>query len=217
MWRGSLYKFSLLRVSSTNIISCAAGFDSVCRVCTVCSESVFRYRKGTVWVIRTDKVPHSSRWTRNFYLTTIELVLEGSSPKLHPFRHGELLKASTKESNPPPVSSLSHCKISVKMLCYVVYCTFNWMFGERFYFVLCSYCCDSMYCFFFHLFYLFMCVRVCMHRTCCVMQGIVNVVQVRDFEIIPVYKFMSIVFAFIYIFLFKKCMWECGLCLCGSG
>jgi hypothetical protein len=31
------------------------------------------------------------------------------------------------------------------------------------------------------------------------MQGIVNVVQVRDFEIIAVYKFMSIVFAFMYI------------------
>ena len=91
-------KTGLQSVVSANLISCSTGSDCIWSVCTVFRECIPLAQWKSVGY--TDKVPHSLHWTTNFYLTTVELILEGSSPKLHPFRHGELLKASTKESNP---------------------------------------------------------------------------------------------------------------------
>jgi hypothetical protein len=76
---------------------------TVSELYTLYSENLFPLPKRNS-VGYTHKVPHSFHWTTNFYLTTTE----GSSPKLHPFRHGELLKASTKESNPPPFPFSCH-------------------------------------------------------------------------------------------------------------
>jgi hypothetical protein len=204
-------KSSLQRVSSPNLISCATGFDylkwrTVFRECFPLPQ-----RNGVGY---TDKVPHSFHWTTNFYVTTVELILEGSSPKLHPFRHGELLKASTKESKPstPPLSCHAARFQWTRFVASSVV-RFNWMFGHHFYLSPPppSLCCDWLCLFLFlPLFRICVCSasKLCLHQTC-VMQCTVKMVEVWDFDIIIVFQFVSSVCC--YVFVFRKWMGGRGM------